>query len=141
MVDAGGRDRPASQLLQKCDEGIDRQGGGVAGDFRQSTYVVQQVFPSDLTSRDHRLASCQLGDGRTARHRRNAALGAKADVGDAIPFQSHREFEDVAADWILQARGGIGRVDCAGVARVLEMVKEFGGVHIAIVMGASRSFG
>lgn len=120
--------------MQERGERIEGEGGGVGGGFRQSSDFLQQVFFGDLARSFHIFIFCQLGDGRCAGHGRDAALGAETDVGDAAGLEFEREFEDVSAGGIFYAYGCVGGVERAGVARMVEMVEEFGGVHVVIVM-------
>ena len=131
-----------SDAPQERGERVHRQVAGMGGGLRQVSDFLDQLFPADLSRFVHILAFDQLGDGRAAGHRRNAALGAKANVGNArfqfrfvwTFFQSKAELQNVSANWVFQSRRGIGRCQFTGVSWVLEMVEKFGGVHMPIVM-------
>ena len=123
-----------SELSQERGERVHRQGTGVAGRFRHSTDLLQQLFASDLSRGLHALAFHQLRDRRSAGHGRDATLGAEADVRDAIPFQFQSEFQNIAAHRILQSCGRVGRFDLTCISRILKMIYKFGRIHGSIVM-------
>jgi hypothetical protein len=104
------------------------------GGLRQAPDFANQLFPAHVPGFVYTLAIDQLRDGRPAGHRRNTALGAKANVGDSVAFQFNCEFKNVSASGVLQLRGGVGGFDFTRVSRVLKMVQEFGRIHKAIVM-------
>ena len=92
----------------------------MGGGLRQASDFADQLFPAQLPRFVYIFAFDQFGDGRTAGHRRNATLGAKADVGDALPFQFQGELQNVSASGVLQLRNGVGSFDFTGVSRVLK---------------------
>ena len=53
-----------------------------------------------------------------------------------MPVQLKREFENVPASWILELRRSVGRLDVSHIARIFEMIENFGRIHIAIVNAA-----
>jgi len=106
----------------------------VGGGWRQASDFADQLFPAHLPGFVYIFALDQLRDRRTAGHRRNATLGTKANVGDAPAFQFQREFQNVSAGGVFQARGAVGSFNLARVSGVLKMVQEFGRIHILIVM-------
>ena len=121
---------------------------GVSGGLRQTSDFLNQLFPFQLPRFVHTLAFDQLGDGRAAGHRRNTAFGAKANVGDALPFQlrllqaffqPEAELQNVSACRVFQARDRVGILNFSGVAWVLKVVQQFGGIHRAIVMRRTPS--
>src|SRR6267143_5178573 len=77
----------SSELSQERGERVHRQVAGVGGGLRQATDFPNQLFPAYVQGFVYILAFDQLRDGRPARHRRNAALGTKANIGDATAFQ------------------------------------------------------
>jgi hypothetical protein len=130
-----------SNLPQERGERVDGQVAGVVGGWRQASDSANQVFPAHLPRFLQTFALDQFGDGRSAGHRRNTALGAKANVDNPDArafrfrlFQSQAEFENVSAHRIFQLRDGVGRFQFTGVSRILKMVEKFGGIHMAIVM-------
>jgi len=110
----------------------------VRGGLWQATDFAKQLFPAHLPRFFYILAFDQLGDGRPAGHRWHTSLGAKANVGDAIPIQFQREYQDVPANGILRPCERVRSFNLARVSRVLKMIQEFGGIHRAIVMWQER---
>lgn len=116
----------------------------MGGSLRQATNFLNQFFPAQLPRFFYALAFQQLGNRRAAGHGWNTALGAEADVGDALRFrfwlfqsevlQSKAELQNVSASGVFELRDGVGIFDLTGVSRVLKMIEEFGGIHRAIVM-------
>lgn len=95
--------------------------------MRQASDFFHQLFPADFSRFVDFFPFHQLGDRRSASHRRNATFGAKANVGDALAFpfftfKAKRKFENIAADRILESRCAIRRLNFTRVARMLEMV-------------------
>ena len=123
-----------SDVLQERGERVYGQVAGVGGGWRQASDFLNQLLPAQLAGFVYIFAFRQLRDRRAAGHCGNAALGAKANVGDAFAFQFQGEFQNVSAGGVFQARGAVGGFDLAGVSGVLKMVEEFGGIHIVIVM-------
>ncbi len=76
-----------SDVPKERGERVHRQVAGVGGGLRQATDSANQLFPAHLARFVYAFAFSQLRDGRSASHRRNAALGAEANVGDALPVQ------------------------------------------------------
>src|SRR5271169_702721 len=116
----------------------------MVGGLRQASNFLNQLFAFQLPRCVQIFAFDQLRNRRPASYSRNAAFGAKANVGDALyfqlrlfqslVFQSDAEFQDISARWVFQLRAGVGSFNFTRVARVLEMVEEFGGIHRSIVM-------
>ncbi len=112
---------------------------GVMGRLRQASDFPNQFFAAQSPRCVQILAYDQLSKRRPASYSRNAALSAKANVGDAFFFQlcllqSNAEFQDVSTSRVFQLHGRIGIFNFTGVAWILEMVEEFGGIHRLIVM-------
>jgi len=57
-----------------------------------------------------------------------------AGFGNPSGGELQRELHDVAAGRIFHSDGSVGTCDLAYIARVLEMVEQFGGVHEGIVL-------
>ncbi len=113
----------------------------MAGVFRslgQAADYCDHLFPAHPPGFIDGLSLNQLRDCRPAGHGRNAAFRTKANLADALPFQSNREFKNVAAGRIFQASHRIRSLHFAGVARVPKVVEEFGGIHTAIVLPEAR---
>jgi len=125
--------RKVLQLPQQLLQRVNRQVRGVTRGFRQSTNFTNQLFPGDGPRRVDRVALDQFGDCRSARDRRDAAFGAKANVGDRPLVQLHAQLQNISTRRILQPRPGIGLFHGARVSRMREMVEEFSGVHSAIL--------
>jgi hypothetical protein len=106
----------------------------MSGGLRKAADCVNQLFPAHLPRFVYAFAFDQLRDRGPASHRWNAALGAKADVCDALSFEFQGELKDVSAGRIFQFRHGIGSRDSARVSWVLKMVEELDRIHRAIVM-------
>jgi iron complex transport system substrate-binding protein len=122
---------------------------GVGGGWRQASYFLNQHLPAHPAPFIYFLAFDQFGDRRSAGHGWNAAFGAKAYVSYTVVFrfclvksicfvQSKGELQNVSAGGIFQSSNGVGRFNLARVSRVLEMVENFGGVHLAIVIRGTR---
>ena len=112
----------------------------MGGGLRQAADFANQLFPAYAPGLVYIFAFDQLRDGRSAGHRRNAALGTKANVGDALAFQLKCELQNVSAGGVLQLRGGVGSFDLACVSWVLKMIEKFGRIHRAIVMRRTDDF-
>jgi hypothetical protein len=117
----------------------------VCGGLRQTANFSNQLFPADLECFVYFFSFCQFGDRRAAGHRRNTTFGAKSNIGDALAFcvltlEAKREFENVSADWILQARAAVGRLNFTSVSRMLEMVQQFSGIHRNDCNSVAREF-
>lgn len=123
-----------SQPPQKRGEGVHREVAGVDGGLRQATDFANQLFAAHQPGVIYTFAFDQLRDGRPTGHCWHAPFGAKANLGDTPPIQFQREFQDVSASGVLQARTRVGSFNLARVSRVLKMIQEFGGIHRAIVM-------
>lgn len=102
--------------------------------LRQPANFLEQLFPSNFSRFRHGLSLCQFCDRGAAGHGWNASFGKKTDVGDTISIQFQTEFEDIAAGRIFDSRDGIRLFHFAGIARVLKMVEQLGGVHRPIVV-------
>lgn len=112
----------------------------MAGCFRQAADFAFQVFPVDLLGIAYVFANHQLGESGPACHRRDASLGPKANIGDAISLQPQAKLENIAAYGVFQPRARIGRFDRSRVSRILKMVQDFRRVHRPIVMRACGVF-
>jgi len=132
--------RSISQAPQKHGQCVHRQVACVDGGLRKAADSANQLFAADLPGVVYISAFDQLRDGRPTGHRWHASFGAKANVGDTLPIQFQREFQDVSASGVLQTRESVGSFNLARVSRVLKMIQEFGGIHRAIVMRRLRDF-
>ena len=116
----------------------------MGGSWRQAPDFLNQLFPADLSRFFCAFAFDQLGDGRSASHRRNTAFGAEANVGYSLfqfrlfwticLFQFKAQFQNVSANRVFQTRRGVGIVELTGVSWILKMIEKFGGIHRRIVM-------
>lgn len=121
------------QLPQQHLQRVDRQMRRVPGSLRQASDFPEQRFPADCSRLVNGFALDQLGDRRSASHRRHAAFGTKSDVGDRAPTQLQAKLQNVSAGWIFQLSRRIWSFHDAGISRMLEMVEQFSRVHSAIL--------
>ena len=96
---------------------------GMAGGLRKASDFAFQFFPAYVAGLFDGFSFDELGDCRTARHCRNAAFGAKTDLGNAFSFQLERELQHVSAGGVFPARGAMRFIQRASIARILKVVK------------------
>ena len=72
------------------------------GRLGQPADCADQLFPAELSCLCQRSALDQFSEGRRARHRGDAALRAKTDVGDPVGLKLYRESQDISAGGILE---------------------------------------
>ena len=80
---------------------------------------------------------CEMTKGRAACHRWNATLRFETDCADRTRFNAGAEFQDVAANGILDANPRIGVLQIASVAGTIKVFYESGGIHESIVSSVS----
>ncbi len=100
----------------------------------QPANFMNQLFPADLPRFIRTFSFGQLSDRRSASHHWNATSGAKPNIRNALAFsfpalKAKREFKNVSANRILEPCAAIRRLNFTRVARMLEMVQQFGGIH------------
>ena|ERR1700722_3861118 len=102
--------------------------------LRQATHFFDQFFPADAPCSVNTLALRQLGNGRSASHRRHAPFGKKTNFSNLTAVEPNAELKDVSAHGILQARGSVRHFDRPWISRILKMIEKLSRVHTRIVM-------
>ena len=97
--------------------------------LRKATDGSHQLVPAQLTGFGDRLPLHQFGEERSASHGRNTTLCEKSNFIDAPASYSQGEFENIAAGRILELDRGIRIGHFAGIARMLEVIKNLRRVH------------
>jgi len=116
-------------LLEQGRECIESQMGSVSRRFGQGFDGSQKFLCVKLAGFCQGSSFHQLGQSRTASHRRNAPFRAKADIGDTPALHLDREPQNITAGRILHLDRRIRIGDLARVPWVLEIIEQAFGVH------------
>jgi len=106
---------------------------GMAGRLGHPPDLPEHIFLSDLSRLFYAFSPCQFCERRPTCHGRNATFGAKAYVPNSVSIQFQTEFQNIAAYGIFHPHLGVRVFYFARVARILKMIKQFGGIHGLIV--------
>lgn len=110
-------------------EGVEGKVRGMHGLMAKAADRGHQFIALECTGALDTLADDHLGQARAAGDRRHAALSPILSVGDGSSRDFESEDHDIAAGGILDRDPNVGSLKFTHVARMFEMVEEYGTIH------------
>ena len=121
------------EIAENGGQRVDRQVGSMQRLWWKIADSSQDVLTAELFCFGKSAAFCQLSNQRTAGHGSNTSASAEAHVGDPAASDFHRQPQNIATRRIFDLSGRVGIGDITGIAGILKMVQDLGGVHVRIL--------